>query len=154
MTSLLTEIESTSTRRKLQARRLEASAPFWGCDDTLFECKPICMKKTGVVTTNLALHTTESPSQVHCASWKHLHEHWSIGADAQSVSDTFVVTTPVFFMQIGLHSKSVSSQPQYGAEAVRRRSSSLRRVAGASIAERSDDMASVDLVSKPVSDVM
>merc|ERR1719463_701879 len=34
MTSLLTEISATATRRKLQARRLEASAPFWGCDDT------------------------------------------------------------------------------------------------------------------------
>ena len=32
-----------------------------------------------------------------------LHEHWSIGADAQSVSDTFDVTTPIFFMQIGLY---------------------------------------------------
>ena len=29
MTDLLNEIEATATRRKLQARRLEASAPFW-----------------------------------------------------------------------------------------------------------------------------
>ena len=41
MDSLLAEIEGVATRRKLQARRLEAAAPFWGCDDTLFECKPI-----------------------------------------------------------------------------------------------------------------
>ena len=41
MTDLTAEIMNTATRRKLQARRLEASAPFWGCDDTLFECKPI-----------------------------------------------------------------------------------------------------------------
>merc|ERR1719305_2076407 len=54
MTSLLTEISATATRRKLQARRLEASEPFWGCDDTLFECKPICMKKTGVVTMKVS----------------------------------------------------------------------------------------------------
>merc|ERR1719174_761441 len=68
MTSLLTEIDSTSTRRKLQARRLEASAPFWGCDDTLFECKPICMKKTGVVTTKVAdkLCTAAPMDQCSC----------------------------------------------------------------------------------------
>merc|ERR1719440_922369 len=54
MTSLLTEISATATRRKLQARRLEASEPFWGCDDTLFECKPICMKTTGVVTLKVS----------------------------------------------------------------------------------------------------
>jgi hypothetical protein len=54
MTDLVAEISSTSTRRKLQSRRLQASEPFWGCDDTLFECKPICMKTTGVVTTKVA----------------------------------------------------------------------------------------------------
>merc|ERR1719171_1888326 len=54
-----------------------------------------------------ALQTTASPSQVHCASWKHWHEHWSIGASVQSMSDTLVVTTPMFFMQTGLHSKRV-----------------------------------------------
>merc|ERR1719421_2698606 len=54
MTDLIAEIEGTATRRQLQSRRLEESALFWGCDDTLFECKPICMKKTGVVTTKVA----------------------------------------------------------------------------------------------------
>merc|ERR1719235_776402 len=97
----------------------------------------------------LALHTTLSPSHAHCASWKHLHEHWSIGADAQSVSDTFIVTTPVVFMQIGLHSNKVSSQPQKGAEASRLRSCSLRREVGVSMADRSADMSIVDFFSKP-----
>ena len=41
MDDLIDEIEGVATRRKLQARRLEAAAPFWGCDDTLFECKSI-----------------------------------------------------------------------------------------------------------------
>jgi len=54
MTDLIAEIEGTATRRKLQSRRLQADKPFWGCDDTLFECKPICMKKTGVVTTKVS----------------------------------------------------------------------------------------------------
>merc|ERR1719174_261878 len=54
MTDLIAEIEGTATRRQLQSRRLQADKPFWGCDDTLFECKPICMKTTGVVTTKVA----------------------------------------------------------------------------------------------------
>merc|ERR1719313_2306564 len=54
MTDLIAEIEATATRRQLSARRLQESEPFWGCDDTLFECKPICMKKTGVVTTKVS----------------------------------------------------------------------------------------------------
>jgi hypothetical protein len=54
MSALLSAIETPTTRRKLQERNLEASAPFWGCDDTLFECKPICMKKMGVTTTKVS----------------------------------------------------------------------------------------------------
>merc|ERR1719183_2077130 len=54
MSDLLSAIETPTTRRKLQERNLEASAPFWGCDDTLFECKPICMKKMGVTTTKVS----------------------------------------------------------------------------------------------------
>jgi hypothetical protein len=54
MTALLAEIEGTATRRKLQERRLQASEPFWGCDDTLFECQPICLKKTGYVTMKVS----------------------------------------------------------------------------------------------------
>ena len=41
MDDLLDEIETVAAGRRLQARRLTASAPFWGCDDTLFECKSV-----------------------------------------------------------------------------------------------------------------
>ena len=41
MDDLLDEIEGVASGRRLQARRLTASAPFWGCDDTLFECKSV-----------------------------------------------------------------------------------------------------------------
>ena len=77
MTSLLTEIDSTSTRRKLQARRLEASAPFWGCDDTLFECKPICMKKTGVVTTKVADKLCAAAPMDQCACKCYHEAQWA-----------------------------------------------------------------------------
>ena len=48
MDDLLDAIELTATGRRLQSRRLAASAPFWGCDDTLFECKSVSkMAPTG-----------------------------------------------------------------------------------------------------------
>jgi len=73
MDSLLDEIEGVATRRKLQARRLEAAAPFWGCDDTLFECKPICLKKTGVTTTRVADSLCSAAPMDQCAC-KCFHE--------------------------------------------------------------------------------
>jgi hypothetical protein len=82
MTSLLTEIESTSTRRKLQARRLEASAPFWGCDDTLFECKPICMKKTGVVTTKVSDTLCTAAPMDQCACKCYHDAQWTCSGES------------------------------------------------------------------------
>jgi len=73
MTSLLGAIEGTATRRKLQSRRLEESAPYWGCDDTLFECKPICMKKTGVVTMKVSDTLCTAAPMDQCAC-KCFHE--------------------------------------------------------------------------------
>jgi hypothetical protein len=82
LTSLLTEIDSTATRRKLQARRLAASEPFWGCDDTLFECKPICMKKMGLVTTKVADRLCTAAPMDQC-SCKCLHEaQWTCEEEA------------------------------------------------------------------------
>jgi len=73
MTDLIAEIEGTATRRKLQSRRLQADKPFWGCDDTLFECKPICMKTTGVVTTKVADKLCSDAPMDQCAC-KCFHE--------------------------------------------------------------------------------
>jgi hypothetical protein len=73
MPALLDKIEANATRRKRQARRLTASAPFWGCDDTLFECKPICMKKMGVVTTKVADSLCSAAPMDQCAC-KCFHE--------------------------------------------------------------------------------
>merc|ERR1719238_1475211 len=83
MTDLLTEISSTATRRKLQSRRLEASAPFWGCDDTLFECKPICMKKTGVVTTKVSDTLCTAAPMDQCACKCYHEAAWH--CDGESV---------------------------------------------------------------------
>jgi hypothetical protein len=82
MTSLLTAIDGTSTRRKLQSRGLQASEPFWGCDDTLFECKPICMKKMGVVTTKVSDKLCAAAPMDQC-SCKCYHEaQWTCEGDA------------------------------------------------------------------------
>jgi hypothetical protein len=76
-TDLLNEIEATATRRKLQARRLEASAPFWGCDDTLFECKPICMKTMGVATTKVSDTLCTSAPRDQCACMCFHEAQWT-----------------------------------------------------------------------------
>merc|ERR1719389_1057624 len=73
MSTLLSALESPAARRKLQARRLEASAPFWGCDDTLFECKPICMKTIGLVTTKVSDTLCAAAPMDQCAC-KCFHE--------------------------------------------------------------------------------
>merc|ERR1719248_543539 len=73
MDDLLDEIEGVASGRRLQARRLTASAPFWGCDDTLFECKPICMKKMGVTTTKVADSLCSAAPMDQCAC-KCFHE--------------------------------------------------------------------------------
>ena len=73
MSDLLSAIETPTTRRKLQERNLEASAPFWGCDGTLFECKPICMKKMGVTTTKVSDSLCSAAPMDQCAC-KCFHE--------------------------------------------------------------------------------
>jgi hypothetical protein len=52
--AVLQALEAISTTRRLQDRHLQASEAFWGCDDTLFECKPVCLKQIGVVTSKVS----------------------------------------------------------------------------------------------------
>jgi hypothetical protein len=73
MSELLAAIESPATRRKLQERRLETSAPYWGCDDTLLECKPVCIKQTGIVSTRVSDTLCASAPMDQCAC-KCFHE--------------------------------------------------------------------------------
>jgi hypothetical protein len=73
MSDLLAALESPATRRKLQERRLETSAPYWGCDDTLLECKPVCIKQTGIVSTRVSDTLCASAPMDQCAC-KCFHE--------------------------------------------------------------------------------
>jgi hypothetical protein len=79
--SLIGAIESVGARR-LQGRKLAASAPFWGCDDTLFECKPVCMQQSGVVTTRVADAKCASAPQDQCACKCYHEAQWACEADA------------------------------------------------------------------------
>ena len=81
MTALITELEGT---RRLEgtARRLQASAPFWGCDGTLFDCKPICMKTMGVTTTKVSDTLCSAAPLDQCAC-KCFHEaQWTCEGDS------------------------------------------------------------------------
>jgi hypothetical protein len=75
--------ELTGARRlKEQPRQLSASAPFWGCDDTLFECQPICMKQMGAVTSKVSDKLCAATPIDQC-SCKCLHAaEWSCENDA------------------------------------------------------------------------
>jgi len=50
-------VEDRATRRLTESRRLlertSISEPEWGCDDTLFECRPVCIKTNGVTTSKV-----------------------------------------------------------------------------------------------------
>jgi hypothetical protein len=80
MESLLTTIEATSSRRQLQGRRLETSGAAttrWGCDDTLFECTPICLKTTGLVTTKVSETLCAGAPQNPCACRCYHEAQWT-----------------------------------------------------------------------------
>ena len=100
MDDLLDEIEGVAAGRRLQARRLTASAPFWGCDDTLFECKPICMKKMGVATTKVADSLCSAAPMDQCAC-KCFHEaQWTceVPSDARTSLGLKIGSTSTFLL--------------------------------------------------------
>ena len=58
-------------------RRLEASWPFWGCDDTLFECKPICLKQHGHVTSRVSSKLCAGAPKDQCACKCYHEAQWT-----------------------------------------------------------------------------
>jgi len=81
--AVLDKLEAVATRRLQEGdRRLQATAPFWGCDDTLFECKPICLKQSGPVTTRVS-DTLCTAAPLDPCSCKCYHAaQWSCDGDA------------------------------------------------------------------------
>jgi hypothetical protein len=79
---VLSAIEATATTRRLDGRRLEASRPFWGCDDTLFECRPICMKQIGVVTAKVSDKLCAGEPQDMCACTCYWDAEWTCEGSA------------------------------------------------------------------------
>jgi hypothetical protein len=58
-------------------RRLQAAEAFWGCDDTLLACQPICMKKTGVVTTKVSDKLCSAAPMDQCACKCYHEAQWA-----------------------------------------------------------------------------
>jgi hypothetical protein len=63
-TAVLDAIEATATGRRLAGRRLQSSAPYWGCDDTLLECKPVCLKDMGLTTSKVSDQLCEAETRI------------------------------------------------------------------------------------------
>jgi len=86
LTSLVIDTLTAASTRRLSTtdagRKLTASEPFWGCDDTLFECKPICMKQMGTVTSKVS-DTLCAAAPLDQCSCKCLHEaQWTCDGDS------------------------------------------------------------------------
>jgi hypothetical protein len=82
ISAVQTKTNPSKLRKLQQARRLEASSPFWGCDDTLFECKPICLQEHGQVTNKVSSQLCAGAPQDQCAC-KCFHEaQWTCEGDS------------------------------------------------------------------------
>jgi len=82
MSQLLTAVQGRAASRKLEARRLQASWPFWGCDDTLFECKPICLKQHGHVTSKVSPKLCAGAPMDQCACKCYHEAQWTCEGDS------------------------------------------------------------------------
>jgi hypothetical protein len=83
MSALLAKIAAPEqTARRLQERSLTASAPRYTCDDTLFECQPICVQQTGVVTSRVADSLCASAPLDECACKCYYEAQWTCEGDA------------------------------------------------------------------------
>jgi len=80
--AVITAIEGVSARRLQEGRNLEASEPFWGCDDTLLECKPICMKQMGPVTTKVSDSLCAAAPMDQCACKCFHAAQWTCEGDS------------------------------------------------------------------------
>jgi hypothetical protein len=65
-----------------EARRLQASFPFWGCDDTLLECKPICLKQHGHVTNKVSSKLCAGAPMDQCACKCYHEAQWTCEGDS------------------------------------------------------------------------
>jgi hypothetical protein len=84
MTSdFLAAIEAFVNVRRMRGRRLEASEPFWGCDDTLMACEPICMRQTGPVTSKVSDKLCAGAPLDQCACQCYHSAQWT--CDGSSV---------------------------------------------------------------------
>merc|ERR1711935_517634 len=75
-----------STRRlsvEPEDRRLQATSneAHWGCDDTLFECRPVCLQTTGVTTIKLGDSSCTAAPMDECSCPCYYDAHWTCRDD-------------------------------------------------------------------------
>jgi len=78
----LDAVEDRSTRRlsvEPEERRLQATSneAQWGCDDTLFECRPVCLQTTGVTTIKLGDSFCTAAPMDECSCPCYYDAHWT-----------------------------------------------------------------------------
>lgn len=101
--TMLTRIKTQSTPagRRLAAapRQLQEAATLeWGCDETLFECTPICLKTTGLVTVKVADTECAGEPLDQCKCSCMYNAVWTCDAESEVVckaTGTFQLETTV-----------------------------------------------------------
>jgi len=80
----LDAVEGRSARRlsvEPEQRRLQAAEPKWGCDDTLFECRPVCLQTSGVTTIKLGDSACNGAPMDQCSCACYYNAHWTCKGD-------------------------------------------------------------------------
>merc|ERR1719390_269313 len=79
--SVLSALEAVGSARRLSGTS-DAATYHWGCDDTLLECQPICVKQQGPVTTKVADSLCAAAPMDQCAC-KCFHDaQWACDGNA------------------------------------------------------------------------
>merc|ERR1719213_447009 len=85
--------------RGLQTQDDGVATTKYECDDTLFECQPVCMQTTGVTRTKVGDYKCSGEKPTHCSCRCYYDAYWTVekaavvckasiaGSDAQTVGD-------------------------------------------------------------------
>jgi hypothetical protein len=95
------KVKNPTTRRLrgLQTQDDGVATTKYECDDTLFECQPVCMQTTGVTRTKVGDYKCSGEKPTHCSCRCYYDAYWTVekaavvckasiaGSDAQTVGD-------------------------------------------------------------------
>jgi hypothetical protein len=109
LSKLIEGIGDEKTGRRLRSRRLQTQddgvvTTKYECDDTLFECQPVCMQSQGVTRTKVGDYKCSGEKPTHCSCRCYYDAYWTVenaavvckasmtGGDAQTVGDLVCIT--------------------------------------------------------------